>query len=415
MNVESPTVSVIIPAWNQAQYLAESIRSVLAQTYDDYEIIVVDDGSTDETRAVVESFGNRIRYVWQENQGLADARNTGIGEARGEYVALLDSDDAWLPSFLTSMMLLAKANPNAAVLYCGVIYVDHCGCYLPQSGRTRILPRDELYKTLLRFNFLIPSTIVMKRSVVMSAGLFDVAFRRLQDWELWIRLMKQGQVFAGLDQSLVRYRVHSESLSNDPAGGQQAARALVDKHFGLDDGEWESWPADKCRAYGGFYRYCALTTSLMRNADWAECGRYLRRAFQVDESLASDVDLFYELALGSQPSGSRDASSGVDITENSARMMALLKAVFERPGSTYSLVRLRRPSYGTAYYALGLVAYSSQAAPSRCRHFVRKAFAFRPDLLLDSRALSLLVRSVPGRHRITHFRRVMGFRHVTLL
>ena len=197
MNVESPKVSVVIPACNQAGYLTESIQSVLSQTYNDYEIIVVDDGSTDDTRAVVERMGGGIRYVWQENQGLAGARNTGIRAARGEYVALLDSDDAWLPSFLASMMSLAKANPDAAVLYCGVIYMDQWGCYLPQSGRMRILPTHELYETLLRYNFLIPSTIVMNRSVVASAGFFDVAFRRLQDWELWIRLLKQGRTLRG--------------------------------------------------------------------------------------------------------------------------------------------------------------------------------------------------------------------------
>ena len=414
MNVETPKVSVVIPACNQARYLAESIQSVLAQTYNDYEIIVVDDGSTDGTRAVVESLGNGIRYVWQENQGLAGARNTGIREARGKYVALLDSDDAWLPSFLASMMSLVKANPDAAVFYCGVIYIDEWGCYLPQSGRTRILPPAQFYETLLRFNFLIPSTIVMNLDVVVSAGSFDVAFRRLQDWELWMRLLRQRHVFVGLDQCLVRYRIHTRSLSTDPNGGQQAAKALVHKHFGPDDGNSENWPADKRHAYGGLYRYYALTTSLLREADWSECARFLRLALAADPSLAFDLDLFYELALGSQPSGYRDASSGAEVGENAAKMMALLKSVFERPAPP-QLASLRRPAHGTAYYALGLVAYSSQLSPSRCRHFVRKAFAYRPDLLSDGQAIGLLLRSVPGRSRITRIRGIMaGFRRTSL-
>ncbi len=406
MNVEAPKVSVVIPACNQARYLAESIQSVLAQTYDDYEIIVVDDGSTDGTRAVVESLGSGIRYVWQENQGLAGARNTGIREAHGKYVALLDSDDAWLPSFLASMMSLVTTNPEASVFYCGVIYIDEWGCYLPQSGRTRVLPTGQLYETLLRYNFLIPSTIVINRDLVIAAGSFDVGFRRLQDWELWIRLLRQQHVFAGLDECLVRYRIHAQSLSTDPSGGQQAAKALVQKHFGPDDRDLEKWPADKRRAYGGLYRYYALTTSLMRESDWGGCARFLRLALEADPSLAFDLDLFYELALGSRPAGFRNASSGTEVGENAAQMVTLLKSVFERP-APLQLTSLRRPAHGTAYYALGLVAYSSQLSPGRCRHFVRKAFAYRPDLLSDGQALGLLLKSVPGRSRITRFRGIM--------
>ncbi|MFB3903307.1 MAG: glycosyltransferase family 2 protein [Acidobacteriota bacterium] len=407
MKVSVPSVSVVIPAFNQAGYLADAIQSVLAQTYSDYEIIVVDDGSTDETRAVVESQGPGIRYVWQENQGLAGARNTGIREARGRYVALLDSDDAWLPSFLSSMMWLAESRREATVFYCGVIYIDERGCDLPQSGHTRVLPRHELYETLLRYNFLIPSTIVMDRSAIVSAGLFDPAFRRLQDWELWIRLLRQGRTFAGLDECLVRYRIHKRSLSTDPEGGQQAARSLVQKHFGTDDGNPQDWPADKRRAYGGLYRYYALTTSLVRQGNWTECARYLRKALEADPLLAFDLDLFYELALGSEPAGYRNASPGIEVGENAARMMTLLKIVFERP-APLELAGLWRAAHGTAYYALGLVAYSSQLTAGRCRHFVRKAFAYRPDLLGNSQALGLLVRSVPGHSRISRFRSIMG-------
>jgi hypothetical protein len=273
-----------------------------------------------------------------------------------------------------------------------------------------MLPPSELHDTLLRYNFLIPSTIVMNRSVVTSAGLFDLAFRRLQDWELWIRLLRQGCSFAGLDECLVRYRIHARSLSTDPGGGQQAAKALVQKHFGHDDGNPENWPADKRRAYGGLYRYCALTTSLLRQGDWGECARFLRLAFEADPLLAFDLDLFYELALGAEPAGYRNASSSPEVGENPTRMMALLKSIFERP-APLELASLRRPAHGTAYYALGLVAYSSQLSPSRCRHFVRKAFAYRPDLLSDGRALGLLVKSVPGRSRISRFRSIMeGFR-----
>ena len=161
---------------------------------------------------------------------------------------------------------------------------------------------------------------------------------------------------------------------------------------------------------GGLYRYCALTTSLVREGDWEDCARFLRLAFEADPSLAYDLDLFYELALGTEPAGYRNATARADVGENVTRMMSVLKNVFERPAPV-ELTDLRRMAHGTAYYALGLVAYSSQMSPGRCRHFVRKAFAFRPDLLGDGQALGLLVRSVPGRSRISRFRSIMeGFR-----
>lgn len=384
---------MVIPAYNQAEYLSDAIQSVLAQHYRNHEIIVVDDGSTDDTAVIAHSFGAAVRYVYQENQGLAGARNTGILHAQGEYVALLDADDLWLPSFLTQMVALASERPEAAVYYCGVCYMDAAGRELPQPGAARIVPAGEMYMAILRANFLIPSAIMLRRSVVQE-NLFDVAFRRLQDWELWVRLLRQGYSFAGRPEELVYYRVHATSLSTDPTGGQQAAKALLEKHFGPDDEQWQWWPADKRRAYGGFYRFCALVPALVRRGDWQGCATYLCRAFQIDPSLAVDLDLFYDLVLGTQPPGQRGDLDRLDLEESARNLHILLHAVFLPPIPPV-LMQLRALAHGTAYYALGLVTYNA-GERSRSRAFFLQALRLRPGLWRDSLVIGNLLKSFLG-------------------
>lgn len=399
MSVETPQVSVIIPAYNQAQFLASAIRSVLAQTYQNLEIIIVDDGSTDDTAEISQQFGNVVRYFCQENQGLAGARNTGIREARGKYVALLDSDDQWLPAFLQSMMSLTTQHPEATVYYCGVCYTNLDGHDLPQAATGRVVPAEAMYQAMLRGNFLVPSTIVMRRSTILAAGMFDPAFRRLQDWEFWLRLLRNGCIFAGTHACLVRYRLHDRSLTTDPATGQRAAMAIGQKLFGPDDEQWSVWNDEKQRAYGGIYRYCALM-SLLHQSDWQACERYLQRALQIDPTIAADIDLFYELALGTQPPGYRGTTKGLDLESNASNIQRMLADIF-RSTQVPDLISLRQQTYGTAYYALGLVAYNIGCS-SLSRRFLFEALHFRPDLWLT--ATKILLRLFIGPRVINRLR-----------
>jgi glycosyltransferase involved in cell wall biosynthesis len=116
-------VSVIIPTYNHAQYVGDAIQSVLDQEYRNFEIIVVDDGSTDDSQAVVAEFGAQVRYIWQENRGLSAARNTGIEAANGAYISLLDADDMLEPRFLGTLVSILEAEPDFAGVYCGYQFV----------------------------------------------------------------------------------------------------------------------------------------------------------------------------------------------------------------------------------------------------------------------------------------------------
>lgn len=402
MKATERLISVVIPTYNQAQYLTEAIQSVLDQHINSYEIIVVDDGSIDETAEVVNGFGNRVSYIYQENQGLAGARNTGICAAQGDYVALLDSDDMWLPPYLETMARLLNQNPEAAIYYCRAQCMDSHGNGLPQvlggPGNTV----GPTYKELLRYNYLIPSTIILRRSVVVAAGLFDLDFRRLQDRELWVRLLQAGHQFVGSPEILVRYRVHDSNLTKDTTSGQQAVLALAIKHFGQDDGQYRTWSVEKRLMYGGVYRYYALT-SLQHHKDWQLGPQHLRSAFLADPSLVNDLNLFYDLALGAQPFGFRGVLSlDRSLKDNARNLNNMLNEVFS--SAEPSLICMKQEAYGTAYYALGLVAYNTKQL-SLSRQYLLKALRYRPNLWRDTLVVGNLIKSFVGHKGVDWIRK----------
>ncbi|MEW5976940.1 MAG: glycosyltransferase family 2 protein [Acidobacteriota bacterium] len=385
-------VSVVIPNYNHTRFLRNAIRSVLDQTHHAFEIIVTDDGSTDNCREVVAAFADQVRYIWQDNRGLAEARNTGIRAAEGEWIALLDADDEWRPRFLERMVTLAQES-GASVAYCSAQAVDESGRELPQRFGGAVLRPERIRHTLLRANFIIPSTTLLRRSAIDEVGLFDQSLRSCEDWDLWLRLLPKHMI-VGTSECLVRYRLHGSSLSRNVLGMQQAVQAVVQKHFGPDDGQYSIWPSDKRRAYGGVFRYHALT-SIQGHQNWLTGARYLKRAIQTDPTLAADLDLFYDLALGDQPFGYRGSLLQLDLLRNATQTRSMLESVFRCP----PLPRkdgLRRRAFGTAEAAIGLVAYNTgQLALSRRCLFV--GLLYRPDLVKDGRIVGGLIKSILGR------------------
>lgn len=397
-----PKISVVIPNFNNAHYIGSALQSVLAQSYQDFEIIVVDDGSTDESRKVIGQFGERVRYLWQENQGLAGARNTGIRAAQGELIGLLDADDEWLPTYLTTMLTLRDQAPNGTVYYCAAQCMDSNGHTLPRALGEPICTPEATYPTLIRANFLIPSTILMQRDVIMAAGLFDRQLRSCEDWDLWLRIGPKHH-FVGTSERLVRYRLHNASLSANVTGMHQAAQAVIEKNFGPDDSQRYAWSQEKRRAYGGLYRYFALTL-VQRQNNWETAGKYLQEALQIDPTIATDLDLFYEFALGSQPIGYRGTTQELRLTFNLAQIEQMLQNIFSS-GSAKELMALRRQTYGTAYYALGLVNYNTGHVANSRRLFYT-ALRQRPELGRDRRLIGNLIRSLAGQKNLNRLRQL---------
>ena len=197
-----PSVSVIIPSYNCAAFLPKAIRSVLAQTYSDLEIVVVDDGSSDGTEAVVQPFLAQIHYIRQQNKGLPGARNTGIQASTGEFIALLDADDSWLPHKL-EVQLARFADPATGIVYSdlAVEYAD--GHTLASYLSDRPLASEGyIFENYLRSRFLFPSTMVLRRSLFDQCGLFDEEMLACEDIELFARMCLRTRV-ALVPESLI--------------------------------------------------------------------------------------------------------------------------------------------------------------------------------------------------------------------
>jgi glycosyltransferase involved in cell wall biosynthesis len=200
-----PLVSVIIPTFNRAELLPRALESVIAQTFDDYEILVVDDESTDETKDVVLSYGEaRIRYLRQaENAGPGAARNRGLREARGDLIAFLDSDDEWLPDKLTRQVsLFREIAPEVGLVYTGVESVFG-------DGTRKIDPpsrRGDVYESMLQQNVIHGggSNVMMRRNVVATIGYFDEEFSAIEDYDYWLRITRFFEIDF-VDETLIRY------------------------------------------------------------------------------------------------------------------------------------------------------------------------------------------------------------------
>jgi glycosyltransferase involved in cell wall biosynthesis len=222
-----PEVSVILPTYNRAGTLGRAIASVLAQTFKDFELIIIDDGSTDRTSPVVESFPDaRIQAIrWPDNRGAACARNHGIQLARGRLIAFQDSDDAWRPEKLARQVaVLEGADTNTGVAYTNFTRV-RAGGTRPGISRARILvsktrlPRTRLAGdvsyALARGNFITTQAALVRKSCLEAVGGFDEGLRRLVDWDLWLRLAPRTS-FAFIEQPLVARYITPGSISSQP-------------------------------------------------------------------------------------------------------------------------------------------------------------------------------------------------------
>ena len=234
MPIVRTKVTVVIPAYNAERYLGETLASVFAQTVEPYEIIVVDDGSQDGTEAVVRSFGDRIRFIRQNNQGISGARNTAIREAKGDWIAFLDADDLMLPRKLELQIAAIEANPHLVFVYSGFAYLHTDGTTLEVSA----IPAADLWPALRYRQPILPSTCVVRRSALEAEGGFKRVARRYfpEDWDLWFRLIRRysASSFQEIGQVLTMYRWWENNASKNFMPMADAKLELLD-HLLLED------------------------------------------------------------------------------------------------------------------------------------------------------------------------------------
>lgn len=210
-------ISVIIPAYNREYMVGNAIESVLSQSYTNLELIVVDDGSTDDTRNVARSFADdRIRLIETDHRGAYVARNTGIENSRGEYIAFLDSDDVWLPGKLAKQMRVAERNDVAFVSTNGFMLSEGEKGYrmefMLSTGNNDY--RGKCYRELLKQNFISTSSVMMSKSIFDDVGPFIAENRGRLDYEMWLRVAKKYEIDY-ISQPLFLYKVHADRLSSN--------------------------------------------------------------------------------------------------------------------------------------------------------------------------------------------------------
>jgi len=246
-----PFFSVIIPTYNRRERLRAAVDSVLAQTFRDFELIVVDDGSTDGTEGLLEGYGSSLRALRQANRGVSAARNAGISIASSPHIALLDSDDLWLPGKLEMQAAYIRDHPGILIHQCEETWIRNGRRVNP--GRRHIKPEGMIFPQSLDLCLISPSSVVIRRDLLERTGLFDEALPACEDYDLWLRITLREKV-GMLGKALVikhgghedqlsrqfpamdRFRVYSICRLLDTAGGampeeyrEMARRAAVQK------------------------------------------------------------------------------------------------------------------------------------------------------------------------------------------
>lgn len=204
-----PKVSVIIPTYNRDKFISDTIDSVLNQTFKDFEVIVIDDGSTDNTKSVLKKYGTRIRVLEQTNLERAVARNNGVKNSSGKYIAFLDSDDLWMKNKLEKQVEILEQNKDIILTYCSCLRVDEEGKKIKIAKRQLQGFSGNVKEHLLLRNCIVSPTPVLRREYFNKTEGFKSQYIPYEDWEFWIRFSLLGQ-FYFINEPLACYRIHSE-------------------------------------------------------------------------------------------------------------------------------------------------------------------------------------------------------------
>jgi glycosyltransferase involved in cell wall biosynthesis len=315
-------VSVVIPCYNGARYLREALDSALAQTHGDVEILVADDGSTDDSVAIATSYGTRIRCLRQPNAGPSAARNLALRAASGEYVALLDADDLHHPTKLARQVAVLQARPEIGVVYCGWRLVDDTGRELPERGWPAV--EGDVLERLVLGNLVHPVTVLMRRDLVDRVGGFDERCPVNEDWDLFLRAGRQGARWACVDEALCDYRLHPGQSHQRLALVHGVAREILGRFFAS-----EGLPASIRRLEAAAYEAADLRAAAEFYAAGAneDGDDALRRAVARRPAILGEsrtMLVFLRLML---PDGHRRR---VELVRRRASLMAVLESALER-------------------------------------------------------------------------------------
>lgn len=236
--MSKPQVSVVIPTYNRAVQVFKAVDSVLSQTFRDFEVIVVDDGSTDNTEFVLKAFGNKIQYIYQPNGGVSRARNTGIKAARAGLIAFLDSDDLWLPHKLQAQVDFFAANPSAMWQQTEEVWIRQGRRVNPKKRHTKLEGR--IFKESLGLCLISPSAVMLRRELFDEFDLFDEKLPACEDYDLWLRILTKYPVYLDPSHGIIKQGGHADQLSSQPGLDAYRIRSLIKILHGC-----KLYPADR--------------------------------------------------------------------------------------------------------------------------------------------------------------------------
>jgi glycosyltransferase involved in cell wall biosynthesis len=264
------SVAVIIPCYNSSRFVGEAIASVLAQTYDSTEVVVVNDGSTDASREILGGYGDRIRIIDQANRGLAGARNSGIDATASTFIAFLDADDRWHPRKIAAQVEYLTGHPRASLVFCDRAWIDERG--LPIAAPMHRAPLEPSLQTLIRGNFIQPSTVLLRREA-LGGDRFDAGMPGTEDWDLWLRLAARSEL-GYIAEPLVEYRVHGTNMSGRT---EQMMRGFL---TALTRAQNRGLPVELAEVAASHRRELleALGHCAYERNDWAEARRLFQQA-----------------------------------------------------------------------------------------------------------------------------------------
>jgi len=236
----APEISVIMPVYNASQYLKEAVDSILSQTYSDFELIVVDDGSTDSTLGILSGIDDRrLKIVGQPHAGITSALNMGIRCARGRYIARMDADDISLPTRFEKQVAYLQNHPEVGMIGSEYLEIDSGGRVIGE--RHLPLCDREIRAAIIKYNPFCHSSVMIRRGVLDMAGLYDERFCVAQDYELWFRVIRHTQV-ANIGEPLVMHRVHGNALAVTTRDEQLKAEVKA-RGLAILSGQYRPWYA----------------------------------------------------------------------------------------------------------------------------------------------------------------------------
>jgi glycosyltransferase involved in cell wall biosynthesis len=399
-------VDIIIPVFNRMEYLHSTLKGVIEQTYEKWELVVVDDGSEEDVAGFLKYYPDpRIQFIQQENSGNASARNAGIKRGNGEYCICLDSDDVWRADMLQTCVSYLEKHRQADVVHTQVQAIDSQG--KPIARPIGPQPHNgDLLQSLLMGYPILPSSALFRRSCVDRWGPFVAG---LDDWELWLRWAANGCHFGYVDQPLLLYRIHEQNFNLDYDRRRTAHFMMLDKFYSSDH-----LPAIahqlRDRAYAKQHDYFSVLAWQLNRPDDGRA--QFAHAVQLFPDYLQDIDFYTRIACAHQ--GRIEAGSAVNLNLDLAETTLLdcLAYLFSL-APAHAVLDKKQVAFGWAYLALARIAYSVAHDMPRARKWLQKALVAWPGIAWHSDWGAWVVRTAVSYRRVQELKAKLnvGIRH----